>query len=429
MAFRDFLSRLRGSTATAPRADAQGYTMTVTRLEDLTAEDLNGIRSTASGSTVTADNALRVAAVARSVYILAGAAGSMPLNLMEENDADERIKKKAKKHPLYLLMNKKPNRRQTSIEFRMMLQAHALLRGNGYALKIKGANGYAKELWPLHPDRVKPMEREDLSLVYVFTRKDGRQVVFDAEEIFHLRDLSTDGIVGLSRITLAREAIGLSMKSEEYGATSLRQGGALGGVLTTPKRLSEEAYNRLKQSMAEQYGGAENAGKWIITEEGLDAKPLSMTHADAQFLEQRRYQVAEIAGMFFGLPPHLTGDPNQTNWGTGIEQQNIGFLQFTLLPWVTSWEQALERDLFLPEDQGRYYFKFNVSAFLRASAKDRGDYYAKSLGSGGSQAWNTPNDVRGLEDQSPIEGGDVLPARLNGQASNGGASPAAGETS
>jgi len=163
--------------------------------------------------------------------------------------------------------------------------------------------------------------------------------------------------------------------------------------------------------MDERYSGAENAGRYIILEEGLVASTLAMTHEDAQFLETRRYQVAEIAGMFFGLPPHLTGDPNQTNWGTGIEQQNIGFLQFTLLPWIVSWEQALERDLFKPEEDDRYYVKFNVSAFLRASAKDRGDYYAKSLGAGGSQPWNTVNDVRGFEDQRPLPGGDVLPPR------------------
>jgi len=380
-------------------------------LKDLTSADLNGLGETKSGAMVTPDGSLRVAAVARSVYIIAGAMGSMPAHLMEESPEDERDKTKATAHKLYRLIHKRPNRRQTAIEFRMMMQAHALLRGNGIALQIKGFDGYAKELWPLHPDRVEVKEREDMSLVYVYTRANGQRDVFDADEIFHLRDLSLDGRVGLSRISLAREAIGLSLRSEEYGAATLKQGGSLGGSLAAPKQLTDKAYERLKQSMDERYSGAENAGRYIILEEGLVASTLAMTHEDAQFLETRRYQVAEIAGMFFGLPPHLTGDPNQTNWGTGIEQQNIGFLQFTLLPWIVSWEQALERDLFKPEEDDRYYVKFNVSAFLRASAKDRGDYYAKSLGAGGSQPWNTVNDVRGFEDQRPLPGGDVLPPR------------------
>lgn len=410
MALRDFLSRLVASREAGPRAQS-GYTVTVKELSQLTADDLNGGGETNSGARVTALRALQNAAVYRAVNLIATAVASMPAQLFEEDAEDERSKLKAKKHPLYWLIYQQPNPRMGSFDFRRLMEADVLLRGNAYALIVLGADGYAQELWRLHPDRVEPLERSDFSIVYRYTRPDGRQVIFEAKEILHLRDLGTDGIKGLSRIQLAKEAIGLALRGEEHGARTLKQGAQIKLVLQSEKTLSDAAYDRLKQSINDNYSGAENAGKSIILEDGLTANAVGMTNADAEWLEARRYQVSEIAGMFFGIPPHLMGDQKQTNWGTGIEQQNIGMHQYTLLPETRLWEEGLNRALLKPADRGRLYFKLNASAYLRASAKDRGEYYGRALGTGGGQAWMTPNEVRALDELPPVEGGDSLPAR------------------
>jgi phage portal protein BeeE len=265
-----------------------------------------------------------------------------------------------------------------SYDFRRLMQVDLLLRGNAYALLVTGADGYARELWRLHPDRTDPVELPDLSIVYRYRRADGKEIVFAEKEILHLRDISVDGIKGLSRISLAREAIGLALRGEEHGARTLKHGASL---------------------------------KLVFAEEGLTAVPVGMTNADAEWLEARRYQVSEIAGMFFGIPPHLMGDQKQTNWGTGIEQQNIGMHQYTLLPETRLWEEGLNRKLLKPADKGRLYFKLNASAYLRASAKDRGEFYSRALGAGGGQAWMTPDEVRELDELPPIAGGGRLPDR------------------
>lgn len=410
MALRDYLPRLSWGRETAPRAQS-GYAVTVRDLAELSGADFSGLAETNSGAVVTPLRALQNAAVFRATNLISTAIATMPAQLFREDERDHRIKTKAKDHPLYWLIYQEPNPRMGSYDFRRLMQVDLLLRGNAYALLVNGADGYARELWRLHPDRTDPVELPDLSIVYRYRRADGKEIVFAEKEILHLRDISVDGIKGLSRISLAREAIGLALRGEEHGARTLKHGASLKLVFAHPKRLDDKAYERLKQSVDEHFSGAENAGRAMIAEEGLTAVPVGMTNADAEWLEARRYQVSEIAGMFFGIPPHLMGDQKQTNWGTGIEQQNIGMHQYTLLPETRLWEEGLNRKLLKPDDKGRLYFKLNASAYLRASAKDRGEFYSRALGAGGGQAWMTPDEVRELDELPPIAGGDRLPDR------------------
>jgi HK97 family phage portal protein len=231
--------------------------------------------------------------------------------------------------------------------------------------------------------------------------------------VFHLRDLSTDGVVGLSKIALMREAVGVAMQAERFGARLFKNGIAIGGALKHPGKLGEASQKSLKAQMEERYAGADNAHRWMVLEEGMTIEQMGMTSEDMQFLDSRKFQRSEIA-MFFGVPPHLIGDVEKTtSWGTGIEQQNLGFLQYTLGGDVQMWEQAIERDLVAEDEAPRIYVKLNVSGFLRAAAADRAEYYAKALGSGGSQAWMTPNEVRALDDLPPVPGGDKLPSPSN----------------
>lgn len=382
--------------------------------EDI-ANALRGGSETSSGAAVTPGVAMQVGAVYRCVDLRATALACLPIHVIAEQ-ADGSVGQKVTGHPLARLLAR-PNDRQTGFEFRRLLSTHVLMRGNGYALKVRSGRRLIG-LLPMHPDRVRVEEMQDQSLRYHYTRKDGRLATFQASDVMHLRDLSTDGVVGLSRITMMREAVGMALQAEKFGARMFKNGIGAGGALKHPGKLGEKAYERLKHDMAERYAGADNAHKWMVLEEGMDVTKLGLTSADMQFIDSRKFQRSEIA-MFFGIPPHLIGDVEKTtSWGTGIEQQNLGFLQYTLGGDIAMWEQAIERDLMEEAEASSIYVKMNVAGLLRAASKDRADYYAKALGSGGAPAWMTQNEIRALEDLPPLPGGDELPKPQMGH--NGG---------
>jgi HK97 family phage portal protein len=234
-------------------------------------------------------------------------------------------------------------------------------------------------------------------------------------------------VAGRSKITLMREAIGVSLQAERFGARMFRNGMAVGGAIKHPGKLGDVARDRLKSDMEQKYAGANNAHRWMVLEEGMTVEQLGMTSEDMQFLDSRKFQRTEIA-MFFGVPPFLIGDTEKTtSWGTGIEQQNIGFLQYTLSGDVQMWEQAIERDLVPEAEAPRIHVKINVAGFLRATARDRAEYYSRALGAGGSPAWMTQNEVRALDDLPPKEGGDELPKPTAKPATPPAPEPAAAE--
>lgn len=368
---------------------------------------LRGSIETAAGTSVSPDGAVRVAAVYRCVDLRASALACLPVQVIGQA-ADGTIGRKLAGHPLAQLLGSRPNRRHTSFEFRRLLGSHVHLWGNAYALKVRTGQRIL-ELLPMHPGRMLVEERADMSLRYLYTRANGGQVEFAEQDVFHLRDLSTDGIVGLSKIALMREAVGVALQAERFGARMFKNGMGVGGAVKHPGKLSDGAHARLKSDMEQRYAGADNAHRWMVLEEGMALEKLGMSSSDMQFLDSRKFQRSEIA-MFFGVPPHLIGDVEKsTSWGSGIEQQNLGFLQYTLGGDVQMWEQAIERDLVPPSEAPRVFVKLNVAGFLRAAAKDRAEYYSRALGSGGAPGWMTQNEVRALDDLPPLPGGDGLP--------------------
>lgn len=399
----DTVVRRSADALPIPSASVQYSTLTVEQLGQA-----YGVGAeSAAGAVVSPGAALQVAAVYRCVDLRSTALACLPVHVIAETEGGG-VGKKVPAHPLARLLGSRPNRRHTSFEFRRLLGTHVLLRGNGYALKVRSGRRLL-ELLPMHPDRVQVEEMDDLSLRYHYTRRNGSKVTFAQADVFHLRDLNTDGVAGVSKIALMREAIGVALQAERFGARMFRNGMAVGGALKHPARLGDEPLKRLRQQMEERYAGADNAHKWMVLEEGMSVEKLGMTSEDLQFIESRKFQRSEIA-MFFGVPPHLIGDVEKTtSWGTGIEQQNLGFLQYTLGGDIAMWEQAIERDLLAEEEAPRIYVKLNVTGFLRAAAKDRAEYFSRALGAGGGPAWMTPNEVRALDDLPPVAGGDDLP--------------------
>lgn len=409
-------SRLFGGGNTAPaRPQAATQSLgggilinTPQELEEaLRAGSLSG-----AGVAVTPNNAMRVAAVYACVRIIAGAVATLPLPVKRR--VDERTRENEPSHPVWGLLNRRPNRWQTPSMFRRMMQAHLLLRGNAYALKVV-SQGRVLEMIPLHPDRVRESQADDLSVSYTYKRKDGGTVVLRQDEVMHLVGLTLDGVTGVSPITYARETIGLSLAMEDHGATTFKNGARVSNVLKHPGKLGKEGLEFLKASLDDYRAGGEREGKALILEEGMDVSPLAMTAEDAQWIESRKFSRSDIA-MFFGVPPHMIGDTEKsTSWGSGIEQQSIGFVTYTLEDHLTMWEEAIARDLLAAEPD--LYARFTRAALVKGDIKTRWEAYVKAL------QWGvmSPNEIRALEDLNPRDDGDVYydPPNTAGNAPNG----------
>ena len=251
------------------------------------------------------------------------------------------------------------------------------------------------------PERVNGRNR------YTVRFGDNTTEILDQSDMLHVPGLGYDGLKGQSVITwAARQAVGLALATEQHGSRLFSNGAKLGVVLKHPKVLSKDAANRLRTQFEQQHAGLSNVGKTLILEEGIDVSNISMTSEDAQFLETRRFQVEDIA-RFFGVPPHLIGHTDkQTSWGTGVEQNTLGFLIFTLLPWLTRFEQELNRKLF---PRSPFYTQFKVQGLMRGDSKARSEYYA----SGHQNGWLTTNEIRRFEDLPPVPGGDTLFVQTN----------------
>lgn len=357
-----------------------------------------------AGIAVGPETALKISTVYACVGLISETIASLPLVIyrwLENEDGRER----ARNHPLYRVLHDQPNEYQTAFEFVQMLQAHALMRGSGYAMIQPGARGFADQLVPLHPDQV---EKERLSgnrFRYVITDDRGRRPV-NPEDIFEVGGLSLDGLNTLSVISYARDGLGLSLAAERYGSRLFRNDSRPGGVLHTDKKLSKDAAMRLKaQWNAAHTGGSQHSV--AVLEEGLTWQQVGISPEEAQFLGTREFQAEDIC-RWFRVPPHMVGLTSKTtSWGSGIEEMTIGFLTYTLQPWLTRWTQAIKRDLILAQDT--YFADFVTNALLRGDTEGRYNAYAI----GRQWGWLSVNDIRRFENMNPVPGGDGYLQPLN----------------
>jgi HK97 family phage portal protein len=355
--------------------------------------------------------ALKVAAVYRCVAIRANIAAFLPLGVYEDlgRDGDEGKKRRALEHPMDLPLRLRPNRRQTSFEWRRQLNVSLLLRGNAYCQIRPGDRRGAFELIPLHPDRMRgPEETSGGELRWYYEPANGQRVpLLDGFDLWHLKGLNEDGLKGLAMTDLASDTFGIAASAEKHTKRFFDRGVKLAGVLEHPGRLKAETANEIGDSFGRRFGGVEGQGRVPVLWEGMQYKVLSMTHKDAEFLESRKFEVTDVA-RWFGVPPHLVADVEKsTSWGTGIEEQNLGFLLYTILPDLTLWEQRIRHDLLAQPE--RFYARFNVSALLRASTKVRYEVYQIAITNG----ILSPNECRELEDRNPRDGGDEYLTPMN----------------
>lgn len=314
--------------------------------------------------------AMRVAAVFACVRLLSNSQAMLDKWLYRRDGGGWIV---AEDHPVNVLLAARPNRWQTPFEFEAMLTAHRLLSGNAYAY-VARLGKEITDIVPLNPQRMTVEQTDALELVYKYRLDNGRERTFKQSEIHHRRGLSVDGLIGLSPIAAARRAINLALRTEEHGARVFTNAARPAGVLQTDKELSAEAQERLRESFENTYAGVQNAHKTMVLEEGLKWAQISLNNDDAQFIESRKFQRSEIA-MFYGVPPHMIGDVERgTSWGSGIEQQGIGFLVHTLMPYLRNDQQALRRDLLSPAEQGKFVVRHDTDLLTQ------GEFYTRQQG-------------------------------------------------
>ncbi len=363
--------------------------------------------NTTSGKIVNERTAMQTTAVYACVRILSETIASLPLHTFK---TAEKGKEKATEHHIYKLLAEEPNSEMTSFVFRETLMGHLLLWGNAYAQIIRDGRGRVIALYPLLPNRVTVDRTTKGEIYYIYTRSEGdkptssgySQIYLRSDEVLHIPGLGFDGLVGYSPIAMAKNAVGMAIATEEYGAKFFANGANPGGVLEHPGVVKDPA--RVRESWNSVYQGSTNAHRVAVLEEGMKFQSIGIPPDQAQFLQTRKFQLNEIARMF-RIPPHMIGDLDKSSF-SNIEQQSLEFVKYTLDPWVIRWEQALKRALLTDIEKKDYFVKFNVDGLLRGDYQSRMSGYAVARQNG----WMSSNDIRELEDLNKIPadlGGDL----------------------
>lgn len=358
--------------------------------------------TTVTGRHVSPEGALQFVTVYACVRLIAESVGMLPLVLYRR--LQPRGKERATEHPLYTLLHQAPNREQTAMELFGNMAGHLALWGNAYCeIELDGA-GRRIGLWPLRPDRMTmDVDPDANEYVYVYEMPTGERVVLPRYRVWHVRSWGTEAGMGKSPIALARESIGLGLAAEEFGARFYANDSRPGGVLRHPGKLSKDAVTKLRDSWQVAHQGLGNSHRVAVLEEGVEWQQVGIPPDEAQFLETRRFQETQICQLY-SVPPHMIGiTERSTSWGTGIEEQGISFIKFTLLPYLRRIAQSVTRDLMRPEEK-QVLFAEHLTAAL-----ERGDIRARyaAYNTGRTGGWLSVNDIRDMENLNPLENGDV----------------------
>ena len=361
----------------------------------------------ASGANVNERTAMSMTAVYGCVRVLAESIASLPLHVYKRGENGNR--EKAEGLPLYTLLHDTPNEEMSSFTLRETLMTHLLLYGNAYCQILRNGRGEVIALYPLLPNRMTVERDENGQLFYRYQRyseepptMEGNQVILLPEDVLHIPGMSFDGLVGLSPIAACRNAVGAGLSADEYSSRYYANGAAPMGVLEHPGVIKDP--EKLRDSWNVAYGGTRNAGKVAILEEGLKFTPISISPADSQLLETRKFTVEEICRIF-RVPPHLVQDLTKTSYNSA-EQMSQEFVYYTLLPWCVRFEQAMTRSLLSAEERKRIEIRFNLDGLLRGSYESRMRGYQTAVNTGIFSV----NDCRKLENMDLIpadQGGDI----------------------
>ena len=357
---------------------------------------LGSFRSS-SGVSVNSQTALTYSAFWRGVNLMSGDVAKLPLHLYRRKGKAREL---AIDHPAFKLLRRKPNAFTKAFDFKRTLMGHALSLGNGYAYITRNGRGDPIELVQLNP-HVTYCVRTNGRLWYITEPPGVAARKLPAEDVLHVKGLSFDGLSGYSVIEKARESLGLGMALETYGSIFFQNAARPAVVLEHPNKLTPEARTNLRESWERMHAGLSSAHRTAILEEGLTAKPFSLSARDCQLIEERQFQIREVAN-WLGLPPHKLGDTSSANYNS-LEQENQSYLDSSLDPWLVAWEEECFDKLLREneKDQESIVVEFNRRGLVRANIQARGAYYNGALQNG----YKNIDEVRDEEGDNPLPDG------------------------
>lgn len=364
-----------------------------------------------SGERVDEKSAMQISTVYACVRLLSESVAGLPLHLYKYTGKNGE-KEMATDHPLYKILYRQPNPEMTSFTFREVLMTSLLLWGNAYAQIIRDGKNGILALYPLSPENVEVDRDNGGNIYYIYHAytdeipgENNKDIILQREDMFHIPGLGFNGLVGFSPIAMMKNALGSTMAVEKFGSAFFRNGAQPSGVLEHPGTLKDPA--KIRENWSAVYGGANNAHKVAVLEEGMQYKPISLNPQDSQFLETKKFSVDEICRIF-RVPPHMVQDLEHATF-SNIEHQSLDFVVHSLMPWLIRFEQGIVKDLLLEDEQDEYFPKFNVDGLLRGDYQSRMNGYATGFANG----FLSPNDIRRLENLDPIPdelGGNVYVA-------------------
>lgn len=396
MALRDILRYLWVGTQAADAGVAE-RDLTLGNASALI--DVTGETATRSGVMVTVDRAMQLSAVSACVRLLAESIASLPLNVYRRRADGGRTR--VTNIPEYRLLHDEPNPLMTSFVWRETTAAHLLLWGNSFSVIQRGDGATPTALLPLLPQHVRVLKQSNGELAYHVSGLGMNQVINQAD-MLHIPGLAFDGMVGMSPIKYAAQSIGLGLAAEAYGAGFFGNSSIPSGFITTSMKLTPEQARAIGQRWAENYGASRSQGTAVL-DNGTEFKRVTIPPEEAQFIETRKFQLADIA-RWYRVPPHMIGDLERSTF-SNIEHQGLQFVTHTLRPWLVRLEQEITRKLFPSSTEGQpseLYVEFNVEGLLRGDVKSRYEAYAI----GRQWGWLSTNDIRGRENLEPVADGD-----------------------
>ncbi len=354
-----------------------------------------------SGIPVTEKSSMGMSAAYRCTALISSVGGALPLHPY--------IKGTHRRTEATILDDPHPD--MTPYEYWRLTYVHRCLWGNHYSQKIRDNKSQVRWLYPLHPSQVRvgktrPTEANPSGKVFEITDDSGATTPMTPWEILHIPGLGYDGITGVSPIRLAAQGIGMALAAERHGAKLFGSGNLLSGILQTEQKLQEPDAKRLLARWEKLSSGLERSRRTAVLDSGAKFQSLTMPNDDAQFLESRRFQVTDL-GRYFGVPPYLLFETEKsTSWGSGLEQQAQGWITFDLHPqWLAPTEQRATKELLIR----KHYAKYSVQGLLRGDSQARAEFYRAMRELGAFSA----NDIRELEDRTPVPNGDGFLQPLN----------------
>lgn len=351
-------------------------------------------------SSITDERILQISTVWRCVSLISTLTSTLPLDVFETDKKNNR-NKVGMDNPLARLLQFSPNQYMTAQDFREAMTMQLCFYGNAYALIERNSVGDVISLLPLMSANM-DVRLVGKRLVYRYQR-DSEFANFQQNEIFHLKGFGFNGLVGLSPIAHACKSAGVAVAMEDQQRDFFANGAKSPKILSVGDRvMTKEQRDQVEDNFKEIAGGPVKKRLWIL-EANFAAHDIGVSPQDAEMMASRKFQVSELA-RFFGVPPHLVGDVEKsTSWGSGIEQQNLGFLQYTLQPYISRWENCIQRWLLKPDQVGIFHAEHNLDGLLRGDSAQRAAYM-KSMGESGLR---TINEMRRIDNQPPLPGGDV----------------------